>query len=114
MSPHQILVLILIQLGLLLLPSFGLSLLFKKAGTPAWTAYIPFYNTWVIQELGKRPKHWVFWQLVPVAGWFVTMAIYVEFVKNFGKFSLWEHALAALLPMFYFPTLGYDPTTKFL
>jgi signal peptidase I len=113
MSTHQVLILIIIQLALLLLPAFGLSLLFKKAGTPTWKAYIPFYNTWVIQELGERPKYWVFWQLLPIAGWFITMAIYVEFVKSFGKFKLWEHALAALLPMFYFPAIGYDPTTKF-
>jgi signal peptidase I len=114
MSTHQIFVLLLIQLALLLLPAFGLSLLFKKAGAPTRSAYIPFYNTWVIQELGGRPKHWVFWQLLPIAGWFITMAIYVEFVKNFGKFRLWEHALAALLPFFYFPAIGYDPATRFL
>jgi signal peptidase I len=115
MSTHQVLVLIIIQLGLLLLPAPGLYLLFKKAGEKeqSWKAFIPFYNTWIIQELGGRPKHWVFWQLIPVAGWFVTMALYVEFVKTFGKFSLWEHALAALLPMFYFPVLGADPGTNY-
>jgi signal peptidase I len=114
MSTHQLFVLILIQLGLLLLPAFGLSLLFKKAGAPAWAAYVPFYNTWIIQDLGGRPKNWVFWQLLPIAGWFMTMAIYVEFVKNFGKFKLWEHALASLLPFFYFPAIGYERQTKFL
>ncbi len=88
--------------------------LFKKAGVPGWKAFVPFYNTWVMQDLGERPKHWVFWQLLPVAGWFITMAIYIEFVKSFGKFKLWEHALAALLPLVYFPWLGADPRTRFI
>ena len=109
---HQVLVLLIIQLALVLLPAPGLYLLFKKAGEKqSWKAFIPFYNTWIMQELAGRPKHWVFWQFVPVMGWFITMGLYVEFVKTFGKFHLWEHALAALLPMFYFPILGMDPKT---
>src|SRR5579859_167508 len=113
MSAHQVLVLLIIQLSLLVLPAPGLSLLFRKAGAPAWKAFVPFYNTWVMQALAGRRKHWVFWQLIPVAGWFITMSIYVEFVKTFGRFKLWEHALAALLPMIYFPILGSDPSIKF-
>jgi signal peptidase I len=113
MSSHQLLVLLLIQVILLLLPSVGLARLFEKAGVPGWKAYIPFYNTWVMMQLAERPKHWVFWQFIPVVGWFITMGIYVEFVKTYGKFALWEHALAALLPLIYFPMIGFDPKVKF-
>lgn len=113
---HQVLVLLIIQLALVLLPAPGLYLLFKKAGLGAqsWKAFIPFYNTWIIQELAGRPKHWVFWQLVPVMGWFITMGLLVEFVKTYGKFHLWEHALAALLPVIYLPVIGADPNTKYV
>lgn len=113
---HQVLVLLIIQLALVLLPAPGLYLLFKKAGLGAqsWKAFVPFYNTWIMQELAGRPKHWVFWQLVPVMGWFITMGLLVEFVKVFGKFHLWEHALAALLPMIYLPGIGADPNTNYL
>src|SRR6201999_4209047 len=114
MSTHQVIVLIIIQLSLLLLPAPGLYLLFQKAGIPGWKAFIPFYNTWLMQDLGHRPKHWVFWQLIPVAGWFITMSLCVEFVKLFGKFKLWEHALAALLPLIYFWVLGRDPQVKYI
>ncbi|HWB94978.1 MAG TPA: S26 family signal peptidase [Puia sp.] len=114
MSTHQVVVLIIIQLALLLLPAPGLALLFRKAGEKSWKAYVPFYNTWIIQELAARPKHWVFWQLVPIMGWFITMGIYIEFVKTFGKFAFWEHTLASLLPVIYFPALGADPKTKYL
>jgi len=114
MSTHQLLVLVVIQLLILLLPSVGLSKMFEKAGAPGWKAFIPFYNTYVMLELAERPKHWVFWQLIPVVGWFISMGIYVEFVKAFGKFRFYEHALAALVPVLYFPYLGYNKDDRFL
>jgi len=114
MSTHQLLVLVLIQLLILLLPSVGLYKMFEKAGAPGWKAFIPFYNTWVMLELAERPRHWVFWQLIPVVGWFISMGIFVEFVKTFGKFKLYEHALASLLPVLYFPIVGFNPKDKFL
>jgi len=114
MSTHQLLVLVVIQLLILLLPSVGLYKMFEKAGAPGWKAFIPFYNTYVMLELAERPKHWVFWQLIPVVGWFISMGIYVEFVKAFGKFRFYEHALAALAPVLYFPYLGYNKDDRFL
>jgi signal peptidase I len=113
MSSHQLLVLLLIQVIILLLPSIGAAKLFEKAGVPGWKAYIPFYNTWIMLQLAERPKHWVYWQIIPVVGWFISLGIYVEFVKTFGKFKLWEHAMAALLPIVYFPMIGFDPKVKF-
>jgi len=114
MSAHHVLVLIVIQLFLLLTPSIGAYKLFEKAGVPGWKAFIPIYNTWIMMTLAERPKHWVFWQFIPVVGWFITMGIYVEYVKVYGKFHFYEHALAALLPIFYFPYLGWDSKAKFI
>ncbi|HXB08997.1 MAG TPA: S26 family signal peptidase, partial [Puia sp.] len=114
MTPHQVLVLVLIQLILLLLPSIGLAKLFAKAGVPGWKAVVPFYNTWIMLELAGRSRRWVFVQLIPIVGWFISLGIFVEFVKVFGRFQLWEHALASLLPLIYFPVIGYDPAVKFI
>ena len=58
-----------------------MSKLFVKAGEDAWKAYVPFYNTWVIQTITGRPVHWVFWQFIPVIGWFITPGIFIEFSK---------------------------------
>ncbi|MBC7874408.1 MAG: signal peptidase I [Ferruginibacter sp.] len=96
------------------LPSFGLAKLFAKAGAPAWKAYVPFYNTWVMQELTHRPKHWVFWQFIPVVGWFISPGIFIEFVKAFGKFGLGHHTAAALVAPVYFPYLAYKEDPKFI
>ena len=75
MPLNHLFVIYLIQVLLVFLPSFGLAKLFPKAGIPAWKAYVPFYNTWEMQKVVKRPMHWVFWQLIPVVGWFITPGI---------------------------------------
>jgi signal peptidase I len=114
MSSHQVFVLVLIQLIILLLPAVGLAKMFEKAKVAGWKAYVPFYNTWIMQKLGDRPLHWVFWQLIPIVGWFISMGIFVEFVKIFGRFRFYEHTLAALLPVVYFPYVGFNKDDRFL
>jgi signal peptidase I len=114
MPLSHILIVYLIAILIVFLPSFGLAKLFQKAGAPSWKAFIPFYNTWVMQELAQRPKHWVFWQFIPVVGWFISLGIFIEFAKMFGKFSLVSHIMASLLAPIYFPYIGYNANTKFI
>ncbi len=114
MPLNHLFIVYLISTLIVFLPSFGLAKLFTKAGAPAWKAYVPFYNTWVMQELAQRPKHWVFWQFIPVVGWFISPGIFIEFVKLFGKFSLGQHTLAALFAPLYFPYLAYKEDPKFI
>lgn len=99
---------------LVILPAPGLARLFAKAGAPAWKAWVPFYNTWVMQELAQRPRHWVFWQFIPVVGWFITPGIFIEFAKVFGRFSVLHHTGAALLAPLYFPYLAYKEDPAFI
>ena len=114
MPLSHVLTVYLISFLLVFLPSFGLAKMFQKAGVAAWKAYIPFYNTWVMQDLAQRPKHWVFWQLIPVVGWFITPGIFIEWVKLFGRFSLLDHTFAALFAPFYFPYLGYNDNVRYI
>ena len=114
MPLSQLLTIYLIGTLIVFLPSFGLYKMFEKAGVPGWKAFIPFYNTWVMQELSQRPKHWVFWQFIPVVGWFISPGIFIEFVKLFGKFSLGQHTLAALFAPFYFLYLGYSRDVRYV
>lgn len=111
MPLQHIFIVYLIGTLIVFLPSFGLAKLFVKAGVPAWKAYVPFYNTWVMQEISHRPRHWVFWQFIPVVGWFISPGIFIEFAKVFGQFKFSDHAAASLLAPFYFPYLAYkkDP-----
>ena len=114
MPVSHLLTVYLISFLIVFLPSFGLAKMFQKAGVEQWKAFVPFYNTWVMQDLAKRPKHWVFWQFIPVVGWFISPGIFIEFVKLYGRFGFWEHTLAALLAPFYFPYLGYSPKIHYI
>jgi len=114
MPLYHLFIIYLIGTLIVFLPSFGFYKLFQKAGAPAWKAFVPFYNTWVMQELAHRPKHWVFWQLIPVGGWFISMGIFIEFAKVFGKFSFLHHAGASLLAPLYFPYIANAKDTKFI
>ncbi|HRX94300.1 MAG TPA: S26 family signal peptidase, partial [Chitinophagaceae bacterium] len=114
MPLYHIFIVYLIGTLIVFLPSFGLSKLFSKAGVASWKAYVPFYNTWVMQDLAQRPKHWVFWQFIPVVGWFISPGIFIEFVKLFGKFSLGQHTLASVFAPLYFPYLAYKENPPYI
>jgi signal peptidase I len=114
MPLKHLLVIYLIQTLIVFLPSFGLARLFEKAGVEKWKAFVPFYNTWVMETLAQRPRHWVFWQFIPVVGWFISPGIFIEFVKLFGKFSVGAHILAALLAPLYFPYIAYYQDVKYI
>ena len=113
MSFHDILMLILISLLLVILPAPGLYKMFRKAGIPDWKAWIPFLNTWEIVKAAKIKRHWFYWQFIPIAGWFITIWLLIEFVKLFGKFRLYEHAMVVFVPFLYFPYLGWSKDEKY-
>lgn len=114
MPLNHLFIIYLIGTLLVFLPSFGFAKLFPKAGIASWKAYVPFYNTWEMQKAIKRPKHWVFWQAIPVVGWFISPGIFIEFAKAFGRFGLGQHTLAAIFAPFYFPYLAYKEDPKFI
>ncbi|MEO6931893.1 MAG: DUF5684 domain-containing protein, partial [Chitinophagaceae bacterium] len=113
MTSYQILIIGLISLLLVWLPAPGMYGMFRKAGVAPWKALIPFYNVGVILKIAKRPMHWSIWQFIPVVGWFVILGIFIEFVKTFGKFKFYEHALTVIAAPFYFPYLGFNQKDKF-
>jgi signal peptidase I len=114
MSSHDILILILVSLLIVLLPAPGLYKMFRKAGIPDWKAWVPFLNTWEIVKAARLKKHWFFWQFIPIAGWFISIWLLIEFVKLFGKFKLYEHALVVFIPFLYFPYLGWSKDEKYI
>ncbi len=113
MSSNDIFVLILVSLLIVLLPAPGLYKLFRKAGIPEWKAFVPFLNTWEIIKVAQLRQHWFFWQFIPIAGWFISIWLLIEFVKLFGKFKLYEHAAVVFVPFLYFPYLASKKDEKF-
>jgi signal peptidase I len=114
MSSHQVLILILIALALFILPAFGLYFMFKKAGAPAWKGVVPILNSFEMLRLSKRPMYLFVLQFIPVVGWFFTLAILVEFVKTFGKFRFYQHALTVFSAGLYFIYVGLNKKDKYI
>jgi len=91
----------------------GMYGMFKKAGIAGWKAFIPFYNTWCMVDIMKLKKYWFFFQLVPIAGQFITIWITIKFVEHFGRFGVLHHAATVLFPFLYFPWLGFSRNEKY-
>ncbi len=90
----------------------GMYGMFKKAGITPWKALVPFYNTWLIVEKCKLKKYWFWFQLVPIAGQFITIWITIIFVMHFKKVTVPDHAATVFLPFLYFPYLGFSEKEK--
>jgi signal peptidase I len=114
MTNNELFSVILIGLLLVILPAIGLYGMFRKAGVAGWKAVIPFYNYWVMLEIAQRPRYWFFLMFIPVVGWFIALGICIEFVKPFGKFKFYQHALVAFAGVFYFIYIGYNKKDKFI
>lgn len=114
MDTGQITVLFSIALLMVVLPAFGLYKMFIKAGYPGWKGLIPFYNTWVMLEISKKPKWWFFAQIVPIAGWFFTLVILIEFVKCFNKFKFYQHAATVFSAGLYPLYIGLSKKTRYI
>ena len=93
---------------------YGLSGMFKKAGIDSWKAWIPFYNTWCMNQVMQQKKIWFFFQLIPIAGQFVTIWLTIKFVEHFGRFEFWHHAMAVLFPFIYFPYMAHSKNERFV
>ena len=91
----------------------GMFGMFKKAGIDGWKALIPIYNTWCIVQKIKLKNWWFFFQLVPIAGQFVTIWITIKWVEHFGRFGFLHHAMTVFLPFLTFPHLGFSTNEKF-
>ncbi|MFP5041951.1 signal peptidase I [Parasediminibacterium sp. JCM 36343] len=90
----------------------GIYGMFKKVGINPILALVPFYNTWLIVEKCNIKKAWFWFQLVPIAGQFITIWITIIFTMHFKRFSLLDHTLVAFLPFLYFPYIGFNKEDK--
>lgn len=93
---------------------WGLTGLFRKAGLDPRKAWVPYYNTWLMVQATGMRRIYFYLQFIPIAGQFVTLALLVDFVRHFGRFSLIDHALAVFAPFIYLPWLGLYSKVRFI
>ncbi|MDQ3073767.1 MAG: DUF5684 domain-containing protein, partial [Bacteroidota bacterium] len=99
---------------LLLIRHIGLYKLFQKAGEDGWKAFVPVLYTIIWLKLINKPKWWIIWFFNPVINVIMSILISVDLAKVFGKFSLADHATAAILPFAYFPYIGFDKKVRYI
>jgi len=84
--------------------------IFKKAGIESWIAWVPFYNTWKMLEIGGQPGYWAVLALIPFVGYvsivFVFIAMYNIGLK-LGKSGAFV-VLGIFLPIVWYIWLAVD------
>ncbi len=84
---------------IVLTPAIGLWFKFlPRIDAPAWTAYIPFYNYFVVLRACKQPWYWVIFLLMPGIQFIMWAAINVTVIRKFGVFGVKETILGILFP----------------
>ena len=90
-----------------------LGMIFKKAGVESWIAWVPFYNSWKLLEIGGQQGFWAILAVIPfvniVSAVFVFIAMYNIGLK-LGK-SGGFLALGIFLPLVWLIWLAVDKST---
>ncbi|UPW02027.1 DUF5684 domain-containing protein [Halorussus gelatinilyticus] len=77
-----------------------------KAGNPGWGAFVPFLNLFYLVDIADRPTWWVIVPIIPLVGWLLMIALFVDVAKQFGKGAGTGLGLA-ILPFIFWPLLGF-------
>lgn len=80
--------------------------LFTKAGQPGWAAIVPIYNIVVLLQIVGRPVWWILLLFIPLVNFFVSLILYVDLARVFGKGM--EYAVGLiLLTAIFLPLLAF-------
>lgn len=99
-------VILVVQLAVLVLAVAGMWKVFEKAGKPGWGAIIPIYNIVLLLEIVGKPIWWIILLFIPCVGIVITLILFLELAKCFGKGAGYGIGLF-LLGFIFFPMLGF-------
>ena len=87
--------------------------IFKKAGIPTWIAWVPFYNSWKLLEMGGQQGFWAVLAIIPVVNYVSIVFLYIAMYNiglKFGKTGTFV-LLAIFLPLVWLIWLAVDKST---
>lgn len=87
-----------------------LSRIFKKAGVKPWIAWVPFYNTWKLLEIGGQQGFWAVLAIIPIVNYVSLVFMYIAMYhigKKLGKSGSFV-LLAIFLPIVWLIWLAVD------
>lgn len=99
-----------IFLAVYALHAYLLSRIFKKAGLSRGIAWIPFYNTWKLLELGGQPGFWAVLGIITPLNIVTSIFVYISMYHislRFGKTGSWV-ILAIFFPTIWMAILAFD------
>lgn len=110
LPPEAMFGIIAISLVFWLLGIVAMWKIFTKASKPGWASIVPFYNTWVLAEVGGKPGWWglvaILVSTVPFLGAIISiilmLLISLGVAKNFGKSTVF-----GIIGLFLFSIVGY-------
>lgn len=84
--------------------------IFKKAGVPAWAAWVPFYNSWKLLEIGGQQGFWAVLAIIPIVNYVSAVFMYIAMYhvgKKLGKQGAFV-LFAIFLPIVWIIWLAVD------
>jgi hypothetical protein len=93
--------------------SLLLGRIFKKAGLPSWTAWVPFYNSWKLLEIGGQQGFWAVLVIIPFVNIASAIFMYIAMYNiglKLGKSSTFV-LFAIFLPIVWLIWLAVDKST---
>lgn len=100
----------LIVLAIVLLIVVSQWKVYKKAGQPGWAAIIPIYNMVVLLQIVKKPIWWIILMFIPIVNIVMSVIVYYELAKAFGKGVGFTIGLI-VLPFIFYPILAFGKST---
>lgn len=86
--------------------------LFKKLGYNPLFAFIPFYNYFIVLKVTKHSTWWALLAYLPIVGPIMMSVFHLFLMDKFGKNSIGQKFLTALLPFIYMAMVNYDKNTE--
>jgi len=97
----------LIALGAITVFFAGMWKTFEKAGLKGWKSLIPLYNIYLVIKISELPVWILLLIFIPFVSAVVSIIIYYNFAKKFGKSGLFS-ILCGLFPFIAVPIIGFD------
>jgi hypothetical protein len=99
-------VFLLLAVAIFVVMILGIWKMFVKAGQPGWAAIIPIYNLYILLKIVGRPWWWMILLLIPFVNFVLSIFVYNDLAKSFGRGVLFTVGLIFLAPIF-FCVLGF-------
>lgn len=113
-DPTLVLLGLLVGLVIYVYYALAVSAIFRKAGLKTWPAWVPFFNTWRILQLGGQKGWWVLVGLIPLVGPIVYLVFLIIAGVNIqtalGKPGVF-YLLAIFLTPVWYGILAWDGST---